>query len=201
MDVGSPSLLRQVYRGRVGWAVPVTVVEDTDAQTVLFRRAGTPIKAPMRSSTDDLMQKLVADEYQVGDSEWVGTNVLEILRPDRWHSVWPMWAADSWSFLCWYVNFQEPMRRSRLGWDTFDLALDIVVFADRKWQWKDADHFEALQGLDVVSAGAAAAVLADAEAVIADIEAGAYPFDRDWSSSRPDPAWVAPALPAGWDVL
>jgi hypothetical protein len=27
------------------------------------------------------------------------------------------------------------------------------------------------------------------------------PFDEDWSSWRPDPAWPAPELPTGWDLV
>lgn len=200
MDAGSPSLLRYLYRGRVWWAMPVTVVEDSVDRTALFRRSGTAIKAPVRSSATDLMQKLAADEYDVDDSEWYGPNLLEILRPGRWHSVWPTWDPVSWAFKCWYVNFQEPMRRSRFGWDTMDLQLDIVVYPDRNWRWKDEDHFEICRRLGVISRDQAAAVTADAEVVIADIEAGRYPYDRDWSTWRPNPAWEEPSLPEGWDV-
>lgn len=43
---GEPALLRHVLRGRVGWVLPVNVVEDTSDRVALFRRAGTPTKRP-----------------------------------------------------------------------------------------------------------------------------------------------------------
>ena len=27
------------------------------------------------------------------------------------------------------------------------------------------------------------------------------PFDRDWSTWRPDPSWETPELPTGWDLV
>jgi hypothetical protein len=40
------------------------------------------------------------------------------------------------------VNLQEPFRRSQFGFETMDLALDVIVEADRSWRWKDEDELE-----------------------------------------------------------
>lgn len=168
---------------------------------MLLRRAGTATKAPARSSIDDLFRRLAEDDFEVVDSTWKHTHAVEIIRPERWHSVWPMWSEGTWEFLCWYVNFQRPAQRTRFGWDTSDLALDIVVLPDRSWHWKDEDHFQILKDLGVMSDAEAESVLRDADIVIADVERGAFPFDADWSAWRPDPGWGTPLLPADWDEL
>jgi hypothetical protein len=36
-----------------------------------------------------------------------------------------------------HVNFQEPVRRTTLGFDTVDLVLDLVVAADGTWRADD----------------------------------------------------------------
>ena len=41
----------------------------------------------------------------------------------------------------WYVNLQDPLRRTPLGFDTVDHALDVVVELDRSsWRWKDEEE-------------------------------------------------------------
>lgn len=201
MDPGSSALLRHVHRNRVGWAVPVTVVDETPERVMLLRRAGTPMKAPARASIGDLFERLMRDDFDVVDTTWAHTNLIEIIPTGRWHSVWPMWSSDNWEFLCWYVNFQRPAQRSRLGWDTFDLSLDIVVRPDLSWHWKDEDHFAILESVGLMSGEEASSVRRDADEVVADVEARAFPFDRDWSTWRPDPTWQLPVLPADWSDL
>jgi predicted RNA-binding protein associated with RNAse of E/G family len=88
-----------------------------------------------------------------------------------------------------------------LGWDTFDLSLDIVVGADLTWRWKDQDHFELLQKLGIMTGEEAESVQRDAELVIGDIENSVYPFDRDWSDWRPRDDWALPSMPPDWAVL
>ncbi|MFB7209487.1 DUF402 domain-containing protein [Streptomyces sp. NPDC056255] len=40
-----------------------------------------------------------------------------------------------------YVNFERPTRRAEGGYDTFDLAVDLVVTPDlTRWEWEDEDE-------------------------------------------------------------
>lgn len=167
----------------------------------LLRFAGSRVKRPKRSSVSDFISSLAAGSYEVVDATWEHTNVLEVARPGRWSSVWPMWFSDSWEFAGWYVNFQEPLRRSRLGWDTFDLSLDIVVSPARTWHWKDEDHFEMMQAAGIISAEVADEVRREADTVICDIDNVRYPFDRDWSAWRPPPDWEDAAIADDWHKL
>lgn len=43
------------------------------------------------------------------------------------------WDAASWAFRGWYVNLQEPLRRTAVGHDMRDQALDIVIAPDGSW--------------------------------------------------------------------
>ncbi|MFJ5938817.1 DUF402 domain-containing protein [Streptomyces sp. NPDC093071] len=37
----------------------------------------------------------------------------------------------------WYVNFEHPTRRGQTGFDTLDLAVDLVITPDlARWAWK-----------------------------------------------------------------
>src|SRR5690606_7246240 len=47
----------------------------------------------------------------------------------------------------------------------------------------------------------AAEVRAEAESVIARLEAGEPPFCDPWPHWRPDPSWGLPALPPGWEKV
>jgi predicted RNA-binding protein associated with RNAse of E/G family len=49
-----------------------------------------------------------------------------MLEPGAWHSVDVEFDAAG-AFAGWYVNLQEPLRRTGSGFDTVDLVLDLVV--------------------------------------------------------------------------
>jgi hypothetical protein len=116
---------------------------------------------------------------------------LCVARPEASHSIWHYW--EGGRFTHWYVNFEEPLRRTRVGFDTFDHKLDLIVEADGSWRWKDEDELEEAARRGLLDA---AAVRADAERVLAD-----WPFPTGWEDWRPDPAWPAPELPPGWDTV
>lgn len=198
MEPGSPALLRDVWRGRVAWAVPVTVVADDPDEVRLLRRAGTPTKQAAHGSIDELFAHLAAGTFEVEDATWRHTAALEIAPLGRWASIWVMWFEPSWEFAAWYVNFQRPLQRTPLGWDTRDLSLDLVVSADRSWRWKDEDHFALLDEHGLLGPGEADEIRREGDRIVADIEAARPPFDRDWSAWRPDPAWGRPTMPDGW---
>ena len=45
-----------------------------------------------------------------------------LVKPGAAHSVELLWNAETGQFLCWYINLQEPLRRTPLGFDTMDLV-------------------------------------------------------------------------------
>jgi len=93
----------------------------------------------------------------------------------------------------WYVNFErESVRRGPI-FDIVDEKLDLVVDADGTAHLKDEDELAAAARaghLDETD------VRRELERVLAN-----PPWPTGWEAWRPDPAWAAPELPPGWDVV
>jgi predicted RNA-binding protein associated with RNAse of E/G family len=144
--------------------------------------------------------RLPRDPWELGERIWEDTHALSFAWPGRPHAVLLMWDA-SWTPRSWYVNLQDPLLRTPLGFDYLDLALDVIVALDRStWSWKDEDELAEAVGRGVVSEERAAGLRPEAEALVRRILDGEPPFDRDWVGWRPDPSWGVPELPRGWDA-
>lgn len=198
MRPGDQVLLRHVFRGHIASALPMTVVEETDERVVLYLRQGSPIRwlDPYAG-----LPAWVEGGHRTIAREWEDKNVVQIVSRGRAHATYAWWWAATEEHLGWYVNLQEPLRRTRLGWDTMDQELDIEVSPDLRWRWKDEDKFEERVTLGYLTRAEADAVRREGEAVIADIEAGRPPFDEPWPDWKPDQSWPIPSLPDDWAVL
>jgi hypothetical protein len=195
---GDRIILREVYQGRV-WAIrPVTVVGDSADQIALYLAPGTTWKRPISASGEPL--RIQAPEWELADLPWAGNAALRLTTSGAAHSVILWWEPATWRFEGWYVNLEQPFRRTTLGFDYLDQVLDIVVAPDRSsWCWKDEDELAKAQELGVLSRAEAAAIRREGERVIAAVEANAPPFCDGWEDWRPDPAWIIPSIPKGWD--
>ncbi len=200
---GDPALLRYIHDGRVSRVLPVSVVSDDERSTQLFVRSGTPMRTRCGPDGVPLPRSLpyaerFARPWRLGPSVWSGYHVLMLTPRDAGHSFWAYWD-DGWRFHGWYVNLQEPLRRSRFGFDTADNVLDLVVRPDLSWQWKDEDELHEAVRLGRFTASEADGLYEEGARATAAIDARAWPFDRDWSGWRPAPAWPEPALVAEAD--
>lgn len=125
------------------------MVTDEPDRIAFYRAAGTPMKVPTSATlgrSDPRHDELSRQEYESGewehhDSWWRSTNVLVVARPGAWWSGWLFWDAETFEFLSWYVNFEVPWVRSRFGFDSKDLSLDLVVTPGRETIEKDRDDF------------------------------------------------------------
>jgi hypothetical protein len=189
---GDTVLLRSMYRGRVRWALPQFLVEETPDHVVLFSPIGTVGRRPDFSLLDYLEQ-FRTREWSHVEHAWREFHRLRITDWGRAHSLSLLWNAD-WNFRSWYVDLQEPLRPTLLGFDTQDQALDVVVEPDGSWQWKDEDHLAQLTRLGVFSATESAAIRAEGQRVIAE-----RPWPTGWEDWRPDPTWARPTLPPDWN--
>jgi hypothetical protein len=135
---------------------------------------------------------------------WRGPNIFMFIPPNSAHSVWWFWDQTG-SFVGWYVNLEEPsvlwQDGGLAGVDTTDQDLDLWVYADRSWEWKDEDEFEERLSIpEHYWVPDPVAVRAEGERMTKLVEAGAFPFDGTWCDFKPDPSWQIPAeLPVGWD--
>jgi len=191
---GNRVLLRYVFRGRVRWAIPQVLVSNEPAGVSLYCRPGTPGKRPVRAFVD-YSEQLATGAWDYRDFRWQRHHVLWRQRFERSHSIGLFWT-ETWACRGWYVNLQEPIRRSPVGFDTRDHAVDITIAPDGSWRWKDKAHLERLLDLGVFTPDEAAGIRAEGERVL-----GEWPFPTGFEDWRPDPAWPVPELPGDWDVV
>jgi Protein of unknown function (DUF402) len=212
-EPGETAVRRDVFRGRVWSAQPLRVVRDTDEALVAVCRPGgqslastTYVESTLTG--DDLVRKqalpdLASGRWQLDRWTWRDTVLLMWNPSATYFSVNLFYdpSADH-RLLRWYVNFERPRRRTEIGFDTFDLLLDLVVAPDLSdWQWKDEDEYAQGRRLGIVDDTDHRAVEQAREQVVALIERRQGPFAEDagWADWRSDPAWPTPVLPA--DVL
>lgn len=112
------------------------------------------------------------------------------------------WSAGQADFLGWYVNLQQPLRRTALGFDYLDQELDIVISPDRStWSWKDEAAFEDAQRRGVISPRQAALVRAAGEHIIAHLHDEQSIFAQSWEHWSPPTTWRIPKLPLHWESV
>ena len=188
---GSQILYREVTHGKVWTARPVTVIRDAPDLVALSFRCHTPWKvcAPCDAATDLLHCKANLRPWRLDDAVWARGDTVFLIAPGKAHAVHVQWDAQR-QFVGWYVNMQEPIRRTSLGFDFLDHELDIVVSPDRDWRWKDRDHLEQ-----------ASAITQEAQQVVDDIGRRVVPFDGSWNGWSPPSDWTIPSLPDGWDQV
>jgi len=205
---GEVIVLQDVYEAKLWAARPVIVVEDSADVLALWCPQGTVRKVPVTpgsmpagvSRGEWLARALARLDWPLEDAPW-DVSSLMLHREGDWHAVWLSFleSGEQWG---WYVNFQEPYRRTKRGIQTMDLALDIIAEPARgSWRWKDEDEFALLIEHGVVGSETAARVRQEADLVIGRIERDEPPFDSAWPQWTPDPAWELPTLPDGWAIL
>lgn len=201
---GDIALLRYRRLGPVTYALPTTVVEDGEHLTRLYLRPGTPIKRRVLADGRPTPRHIPYREQAalpviVGDGTWSANHALILIRPGDAHDIRLFWSEDDWAFRGWYINLQRPVQRERVGFDTADHVLDIVVEPDGTWHWKDDDELAAAIEIGRFTPDQAAAIREEGERVIPRIEARSWPFDAGYEHWRPDPAWPVPVLPSNWE--
>ncbi|MFJ9406070.1 DUF402 domain-containing protein [Streptomyces sp. NPDC101393] len=181
---------------------PMTVVQDTDELLAVWMAPGTTCVRPVLADGTAVHREPLATRYtkprRTTLDHWFGTGVLKLARPgDPW-SVWLFWERG-WQFKNWYVNLEEPRRRWAGGIDSLDHFLDICVYPDRHWEWRDEDEFAQAQRDGLITPAQASEVRSAGRAALAHIAAWGGPFADGWEDWRPDPAWTVPQLPDNWD--
>jgi predicted RNA-binding protein associated with RNAse of E/G family len=194
-EPGATIALRQTWGGRVWAARPATVVEDAPEQTMLFAPIGIRWMAPFH---DGKRLKVPQAEFEIVPQRYDEAHVLSFSWPDTWYAVL-LFLRKDWQPWSWYVNLEEPLRRTAIGFDTLDHELDVIVELDGSWRWKDEDDLAESIRRGVIHAEDESRLRADGERAVRRILDREPPFDRDWTTWRPDPSWQVPILPEGWD--
>ena len=178
--------------GRAWLEVPVVVVRDEPDLLATYIPEGASFTFPPGAfPTPD------GRHPWHGRGCWQGHGVLMLQRPGEAHAVWVFWEGPEREFTGWYVNLQEPFRRTARGYDTQDLELDIWLPAEGGWEWKDADVLEQRIAEGRYTPEQVEATWAEGHRVVAELEAGRRWWNPWWALWEPDPGWLAPTGPAG----
>ncbi len=196
---GDNIVLREILRGQVKSGRPYTVVEDTPGRLLLYANAG--VRWVRAVSSDGAPLKSHETAWTLQETVWP-SEALRIITPGSRNSVLLYWTPTFGEFLQWYVNLEDTLVRTPLGFDYLDQMLDIEAAPDlSQWHWKDEDEFDEAVARGSLTPEHANTIRAEGEQVIAALEARRSPFDEPWDRWRPDPGLPAPTLPEGWSDL
>ncbi len=196
---GESATLRGVGK-EVIWVYPVFVVQDTEKLIVLYMPAGVQGKNVDHRPTPE--EYLFPESINCVDHQWSRTDVLMIIVPDESFSTYIMWNTGTRDIDCWYINLQEPIRRTSIGFDTADNVLDVVVSPDmNEWHWKDEDEFERVVKLGFFSAEKAREIWATGEKAIQLITKERRALYEQWKDWQPNPVWEFPKLSPDWQKV
>lgn len=203
-NVGDNVLLRGMYENQPVYIQSLRVVKDTPEETALLIWPGAECVAPSayirhgHAWNQVRWQETLGNTLQLEKYLWHTNRFLILLEPQKFYSTICIWEAASNRFVCYYINFQLPFRRTPLGFDTLDLDLDIVVDDTRNWIWKDEEEYRAGVCSGAIRPEWVAGIEHAQNEVLARIEKRLYPLDDSWLNWQPAPTLSTPYLPENW---
>ena len=206
---GDPVAFRGVYNQRVSYIQSATVVHDQPDEVALVIVPGAECAAPEgymngkhgASGHWDRWGEYEKRNWAMQPYSWRTNRLLMLAYPDKYYSSYYFWKADTNQFLCYYINFQLPFHRSRVGFDSFDLELDLIVEPTYEWRWKDVDDYQRGIELGILRQEWIREIDSAKPELFDKLEKRCHPFDDSWLNWMPDPTWRVPKLPADWDKV
>jgi hypothetical protein len=178
---GDRIVRREVIDGRSWLEYPQIVIHDSAELLVAYTPPGAPFEFPAGTwPTANGMHPWH------GSDGWQGHGALHLMWPGVQHAVWVFWVGADRHFAHWYINIQEPFRRTSIGYDTQDLELDLVVEPNGTWWLKDAENLVARIDEGRLSADQGAAAISEAARLAELLDDGRWWWDRSWAFWRPD---------------
>jgi hypothetical protein len=185
---------------KVFWAYPAIVVQGTTDLIALYMPAGIFGKNVEQRPTPQNL--LSPDKINIVDCQWERTDVLMLIVPGEAFSTYVMWKTGTKELVCWYINLQEPIRRTSIGFDTMDNMLDVVVSPDMSgWKWKDDDEFAEAERVGLYSHEKAREIWADGEKAAKLVTVERRAFYEKWKMWQAKPEWKTPKLSPLWNKL
>jgi len=198
---GDAVVLRYVTTdGRIEMCWPCRVVEDRDDLLALFIAAGSPYKAGPKKTA---AQKRLEVRTPLPPDEYVWRNdTLRLMFPEQSHSVSLFWGprAGTSRLLKYFVNMEEPFRRTAVGFDTQDHTLDIEATPDLTWRWRDEQELANHVTEGFYTAALASAARSEGERVIEAMRRRGHECLRGWPEWSPPLEWGVPRFADGWDT-
>lgn len=197
---GDIVMVREVWAGRIWSARPMRVVTDTSDMLALYIAPGTSWKQPTnlkgeRPAGIDRKE----EKWLLRDAVWTGLGALRLTTPGSLFSVHIHWDNHYRDIRHWYVNLEDPLYRTRFGFEYMDMELDVVLSGDMsEWHWKDEDGLQALESLGLVSQEKSLKLRSEGESAVKMLQSSKSPFNV-WRAWLPPPNWQGIPLPPGWD--
>ena len=202
---GDVVVWRGIYRNRVWHAVPTLALEDTVQGLVLALMPGTDCIVEENYTEDKKHAKrrwdFINENWKLKNFTWHTNRLLMIIEAEKYYSTNLFWNHERNEFVGYYVNFQLPYRRTHCGIDSLDLELDIDIHPDFSFAWKDLDDYNKGIKTGIILLEWVAKIEIAKMEILERLEKRQYPFDGSWSNWMPEPDWLAPRLPEGWDQL
>jgi protein associated with RNAse G/E len=196
---------RGIFRERIWHVQPTIVVKDSPSELLLTLLPGTECITeehyPQGKKSESRRWFFVDREWNLATYTWRTNRLLLRLEPQKFYSTIFFWDDASGEFRCYYINFQTPFQRKHLSVDTLDLDLDLIIQPDFRFEWKDVDDYKKVIEYHVISPEWIQGIERDTAEVFERVNNRRYPFDGSWLDWTPEPAWVPPSLPEGWDRI
>jgi protein associated with RNAse G/E len=209
-DVGSTAVRRDTFRGKVWSAAPFRVVRDDGDLLAMALWPGVQkvasttwiewLRTGDETTRNRALPNLAAGRWELDTWTWESTTKLTLLQPGAYFSV-DLYFRDCGELVMWYVNFERPFQRTRIGVDTFDLLLDLVVEPDMSFRWKDEGEYTQARQLGIVSDDEHRQVHRAREHVLALLDERTGPFEERWGTWRRNAHWPLPTLPPNATTL
>jgi hypothetical protein len=189
-DLGDVIVRRDVWRGRPWVGIAAIVVRDKPELLAVYVPEGAEIAA-------------AGGDFPIVHPwghrrAWEGHGILVLHRPGDAYSVWLFWDGPDREFWGWYLNLEEPFRRTALGYDTRDHELDLWSQDRRTWHWKDVEMLDQRVAEGLLTAAEAEAIRAEGDRLYAEVDGGGGWWDDAWAEWTPPAEWKPPRLPPGW---
>jgi Protein of unknown function (DUF402) len=201
-EPGAHVITREIVRGKIWTVRPVTVVCDTPELIALYMMPGTIYKHPRLLDRDEIPTFLVSVDWRLVDVPWTGGGALYLSRPGDHYMAIAFWKQDQPGLRSWYVNLQDPFRRTPLGFDYLDQELDVIISPDlATWRWKDDDKFEVLAQRGIIPPERARFLRGLADEVVQTRHQAGSLFTLGWDRWTPPSHWRVPSIPDKWDTV
>jgi hypothetical protein len=179
--------IREVFRGKIWTVRSVTVIEDTDENLVSYLAPGTLIDYPVEvEHGEKCFSMWLSGDWDLHKKTFIPPGMLRIAPKGKPFEVFAPVRSEG-GVSSWYVNFQEPLRRTPQGFDTMDETIDLVVARDfSSWQRRDEDELELATSMGVYDHVDAMRLRENCSSVERSLKAGIVPWSRRWHD------WIPP---------
>lgn len=127
--------------GGIKRSAAITVIKEDPFGEEVWRYEGEVI----RRTSNSIEIKAIYNNrsVQVGELEFnPGDVFVESYFSDRWYNIFAIFDSANPQFKGWYCNITRPAVIARENISAVDLALDLLVYPDRRWTILDEDEFE-----------------------------------------------------------